>query len=207
LSSAAAKSASPSSHSSFCEEVFSLVATGLWPVRRRTAPWLQRMRWSGRIFWLLASGSAFAERPFFPPSPPNAFGDWPWEVVSSYSSATAPGLHGISRADPLFQARKELLSGLASLGSRIQLQQRNCSRFTRDFSRRSTFSSSQRTAVRISGSRSRTQDLFRTCLGRAATNRRPSATIEQSAVRAASCSAKAWRIASRFSATAIAPER
>src|SRR5204863_7266729 len=114
LSSAAAKSASPSSHSSFCEEVFSLVATGLWPVRRRTAPWLQRMRWSGRIFWLLASGSAFAERPFFPPSPPNAFGDWPWEVVSSYSSATAPGLHGISRADPLFQARKELLSGLAA---------------------------------------------------------------------------------------------
>src|SRR5881394_2232423 len=37
------------------------------------------------------------------------FKDWPnWEVVSSYSSATAPGLHGISRADPLFQARKEL---------------------------------------------------------------------------------------------------
>jgi ADP-L-glycero-D-manno-heptose 6-epimerase len=27
--------------------------------------------------------------------------DWPWEVVSSYSSATAPGFHGISRADPL----------------------------------------------------------------------------------------------------------
>src|SRR5438552_1053621 len=46
--------------------------------------------------------------PFFPPSPPNVFGDWPWEVVSSYSSATAPDLHGISRADPLFQARKEL---------------------------------------------------------------------------------------------------
>ena len=38
---------------------------------------------------------------FFPPSPPNAFGDWP-------------------------------------LGSRIQLQQRNCSRFTRDFLHRST---------------------------------------------------------------------
>jgi hypothetical protein len=73
-----------------------------------------RMRWSGRIFWLLACGPAFAERPFFPPSPPNAFGDWPWEVVSSYSSATAPDLHGISRADPLFQARKELSSGLAA---------------------------------------------------------------------------------------------
>jgi hypothetical protein len=31
------------------------------------------------------------------------------------------------------------------MGGRIQLQQRNCSRFTRDFSRRSTFLSSQRT--------------------------------------------------------------
>jgi hypothetical protein len=31
-----------------------------------------------------------------------------WEVVSSYSSATAPDLHGISCTDPLFQARKEL---------------------------------------------------------------------------------------------------
>jgi hypothetical protein len=31
-----------------------------------------------------------------------------WKVVSSYSSATAPGSHGISCADPLFQARKEL---------------------------------------------------------------------------------------------------
>src|SRR5947207_2451093 len=37
------------------------------------------------------------------------FKDWPnWEVVSSYSSATAPDSHGISCADPLFQARKEL---------------------------------------------------------------------------------------------------
>src|SRR5438445_10993678 len=31
-----------------------------------------------------------------------------WEVVSSYSSATAPDSHGISCADPLFQTRKEL---------------------------------------------------------------------------------------------------
>src|SRR5437773_4904410 len=68
------------------------------------------MRWSGRIFWLLAYHPAPAGRTFFPPSPPNVFGDWPWEVVSSYSSATAPDLHGISRADPLFQARKELRS-------------------------------------------------------------------------------------------------
>src|SRR5580765_970459 len=48
-------------------------------------------------------------RTFFPPSPPKIFGNWPnWEVVSSYSSATAPDSHGISCADPLFQARKEL---------------------------------------------------------------------------------------------------
>jgi len=79
------------------------------------------MRWSGRIFWLLACGSAFAERPFLPPSPPNAFGDWPWEVVSSYSSATAPGLHGISRADPLFQARKELNRQLAACASALKI--------------------------------------------------------------------------------------
>jgi hypothetical protein len=63
----------------------------------------RRMRWTGQIFWLLASS-------FFPPSPPKIFGDWPnWEVVSSYSSATAPDSHGISCADPLFQARKELV--------------------------------------------------------------------------------------------------
>src|SRR5207247_2693667 len=37
-----------------------------------------------------------------------------WEVVSSYRSATAPDSHGISCADPLFQARKELRRGLAA---------------------------------------------------------------------------------------------
>src|SRR5205823_14931011 len=31
-----------------------------------------------------------------------------WEIVSSYSSATAPASRRISRADPLFQTRKEL---------------------------------------------------------------------------------------------------
>src|SRR5439155_7446751 len=31
-----------------------------------------------------------------------------WEIVSSYSSATAPASHRISRAAPLFQTRKEL---------------------------------------------------------------------------------------------------
>src|SRR5437762_8829429 len=46
------------------------------------------------------------------------------------------------------------------MGSCIQLQQRNCSRFTRDFLRRSTFSGSQRTKSRSSGLRSALQDLF-----------------------------------------------
>ena len=32
-----------------------------------------------------------------------------WEIVSSYSSATAPVSHRISRADPLDQTRKELI--------------------------------------------------------------------------------------------------
>src|SRR4029434_296665 len=50
--------------------------------------------------------------------------------------------------------------GIGPMGSRIQLQQRNCSRFSRDFLRRSTFSSSQRTETRTSGSRSVLQDLF-----------------------------------------------
>src|ERR1043166_6800720 len=47
-----------------------------------------------------------------------------------------------------------------ALGSCIQLQQRNCSRFARDFSRRSTFFSSQRTSHRSSRLRFVAQDLF-----------------------------------------------
>jgi len=69
---------------------------------------------------ILAPGfvPAAAEITFFPPSPPKVFGDWPnWEVVSSYSSATAPDSHGISCADPLFQARKELDPEVAACAS------------------------------------------------------------------------------------------
>src|SRR6058998_3533156 len=59
---------------------------------------------------------------FFPPSPPKRFGDWPnWEVVSSYSSATAPDSHGISCADPLFQARKELDREVAACAQRFKI--------------------------------------------------------------------------------------
>src|SRR5215470_5031406 len=48
--------------------------------------------------------------------------------------------------------------GLAQMGSRIQLQQRNCSRFSRDFLHRSTFPSSQRTGKRTSDLRFESQD-------------------------------------------------
>src|SRR5215468_3731342 len=61
-------------------------------------------------------------RTFFPPSPPKWFrGLAQWEVVSSYSSATAPGSHGISCADPLFQARKELERGLATCAPSVKI--------------------------------------------------------------------------------------
>jgi len=38
------------------------------------------MRWTGQIFWLLASS-------FFPPSPPKVFGDWP--IGKSYPVTAA----------------------------------------------------------------------------------------------------------------------
>ena len=100
------KTARRDSHSSlFCEEVF----------RARTHA--HGMRRTGRIFWLLACGPNLFGLTFFPPSPlvcfrsgciPRIAGDTPasttiglWEIVSSYSSATAPASHRISRADPL----------------------------------------------------------------------------------------------------------
>ncbi len=49
------------------------------------------------------------------------------------------------------------------MGSRIQLQQRNCSRFSRDFLRRSTFPSSQRTETSTNGLRFEGQDYLITC--------------------------------------------
>jgi hypothetical protein len=104
------------------------------------------MRWTGQIFWLLAfeeidSLSLIADSEqaeclwlstlnhqlltsftFFPPSPPNWFrGLAQWEVVSSYSSATAPDSHGISCADPLFQTRKEPGRGLAACALSVKI--------------------------------------------------------------------------------------
>jgi hypothetical protein len=54
-------------------------------------------------------------------------------------------------------------SGIGPMGSRIQLQQRNCSRFSRDFLRRSTFPSSQRTGSSTNGLRLDGQDYLITC--------------------------------------------
>jgi hypothetical protein len=157
----------------FAKKFFRVVATASCR-HARGAPaqrgGYNRMRWNGRMFWLLAFGPASTRHTSFPPSPPKTFGDW-------------------------------------LMGSCIQLQQRNCSRFPRDFSRRSTFPSSQRTGSRSSCLRSALQDLFLIYSAGAATNRRPSATIEPSAANAASCSAKAWMIASRFSVTTIAPAK
>jgi ADP-L-glycero-D-manno-heptose 6-epimerase len=89
------------------------------------------MRWIGQIFWLLASDPASAGPHLLPAFTAFCGGSRvgcttkepqaarlplqrlaQWEVVSSYSSATAPDSHGISCADPLFQTRKELLREL-----------------------------------------------------------------------------------------------
>jgi hypothetical protein len=71
------------------------------------------MSWTGQIFWLLASGPEVFGTHLLPAFTAETIGSW--EVVSSYSSATAPDLHGISRADPPFQARKELRSTTSGL--------------------------------------------------------------------------------------------
>jgi hypothetical protein len=99
------------------------------------------MRWTGQIFWLLAFGPATAGRTFFPPSPCQFCGGSRVGCISktkqaarlplqrlahgksypSYSSATAPDLHGISCADPLFQARKELHPEVAACALRFKI--------------------------------------------------------------------------------------
>src|SRR5437773_3118088 len=70
--------------------------------------------------------------------------------------------YGACAARTFFPPSPRNFSGIGPLGSRIQLQQRNCSRFTRDFLRRSTRSSSQRTKRSI---RHRTDSPWRTITG------------------------------------------
>src|SRR6266849_499319 len=64
---------------------------------------------------------------FFPPSPSAiakrlAHG----KSYPSYSSATAPDSHGISCADPLFQARKELNPEVAACAQRFKIYLIDC---------------------------------------------------------------------------------
>ena len=104
-----------------------------------------RMRWNGQIFWLLASEEVeslwlrvesrlFANRrlstpnhqlstrsSFLPPSPPNTFGDWPWEIVSSYSSATAPESHGNSSHRSTTATNKELPPEVAACACPLKI--------------------------------------------------------------------------------------
>src|ERR1041385_6934802 len=100
------------------------------------------MRWTGQIFWLLAYVPISVGITFFPPSP--------------FFCGGPECFRGNQRA----AGGTPATTTIGPLGSRIQLQQRNCSRFSRDFLRRSTFSSSQRTGLRSSGLRSALQELF-----------------------------------------------
>src|SRR5437867_3100415 len=72
----------------------------------------------------------------------------------------APGYDSADAGRTFFPPSPPKVFGDWPMGSCIQLQQRNCSRFTRDFLRRSTFSNSQRTDSRTSGLRPAVQDLF-----------------------------------------------
>jgi len=123
-----AEAASPSSHSSFCEEVFSVcvVAGTVDPGRRGHRPRLQ-----------------------------------PNEV--DRTNILAPGFSCLCGIAPSSRLHLRNFSEIGPVGSCIQLQQRNCSRVSRDFLRQSTFPSSQRTGSRSSGLRFERQDYLISC--------------------------------------------
>ena len=139
-----AAAASPSSHSSFCEEVFPAVAGIVDPGRCNQRDGYSRMRWTGQIFWLLAYDACAA--PHLLP----AFTAFVWRQPYRLHNQRAAGSTPATTA-------------IGPVGSCIQLQQRNCSRFSRDFLRRSTFPSSQRTRTRTSGLHFDGQDYLITC--------------------------------------------
>jgi hypothetical protein len=128
-----AEAASPSSHSSFCEEVFSRVVAA--PLCRGVSghgdpavagPWLQHTNEADRSNVLTPGfqSGKLPDAPFsrlhrllwrqpyrlhnrsFAGGTPATTTIGSWEIVSSYSSATAPALHRISRADPLIKLAK-----------------------------------------------------------------------------------------------------
>jgi hypothetical protein len=121
------------------------------------------MRWTGQIFWLLAFeevdslsltvDSDKAERLWLP--------TLNHQLLTSFTFFPPSPLRrgiGILPMKNMGWKPKPLNSTIGPMGSRIQLQQRNCSRFSRDFLRRSTFPSSQRTGTRSSGLRFPRQD-------------------------------------------------
>src|SRR6266550_8622665 len=107
------------SHSSFCEEVFS-----------RSDP-----------DWRIPE-SVYNERE---PKKLNLGSAPRWRMRRTGSNILAPGLRS-EPFEPSFFPPSPIAVAIDWLvGNRIQLQQRNCSGFTPDFSRRSTVSNSQRT--------------------------------------------------------------
>ena len=125
----------------FAKKFFRAVAF----VAAGTAASTTRMRWTGQIFWLLAYDACAA--PHLLP----AFTAFLWRprMLSGHNQRAAGDTPAATAIGPV--------------GSCIQLQQRNCSRFSRDFLRRSTFPSSQRTRTRTSGLHFDGQDYLITC--------------------------------------------
>src|ERR1700726_2063325 len=106
----------------FREEVFSShhAAEGRRSQTAATTP--ARMRW--RQANILASGFRVREQPdasSFPPSPPRILDDWPWEIVSSHSSATAPESHGNSSHCSTPKTDKEPRSEVAGGVPRLKI--------------------------------------------------------------------------------------
>src|SRR4051812_6974652 len=91
-----------SSHSSFSRRSFFELCPAEWPAvidrrYRADSNEVETGKYSGS--WL--PRLAFANRILFPAfTVPHSREDWPWEIVSSHSSATAPEFHGIPHAAP-----------------------------------------------------------------------------------------------------------
>jgi hypothetical protein len=109
----------------FAKKFFRAVTTQNGRRSQTAATGSTRMRW--RRANILAPGfRASRDASSFPPSPPNLFGDWPWEIVSSHSSATAPESHGNSSHRSTTATNKELPPEVAACAwaLKIYLSQR-----------------------------------------------------------------------------------